>query len=67
MSLGFRPLTRAQIREDPTVCVRRRGKEDTAEDRWAMTVVKVMLLVESPNWGKLPVMDHEATVGKVDE
>lgn len=44
-----------------------RGKEDTAEDRRAMTVVKIMLLVEFPKWGKLSGMDHEATVGKVGE
>lgn len=66
MLLGSWSLTRVLIGEDPTARVRR-GKEETVEDRWAMTVVKIMLLVESPNWGKLSDRHHEATVGKVGE
>ena len=42
--------------------MRRRGKEETLEDRWAMTVVKIMLLMQSLNWRKLLDIDREAAV-----
>lgn len=50
MLFGSWSLTRVLIREDPAVCVRRRGKEEMLEDGWAMAVRKIMPLGESPVW-----------------
>lgn len=50
------------IREDSTAYVRRRNKEETLEDRWAITVMQIMLSMGPPNWRKLLKVDHEAVV-----
>lgn len=62
MLLGSWSLSRVLIREDPAVCVRRRGEEETLEDRWAVAMMKIMSLLESSNWETLSDRDREATV-----
>lgn len=50
------------MEEDLTIDVRRMSKEEILAGRRAMTVMRIMLLIKSPSWGKLLDIDCERVV-----
>ena len=62
---SFLVIDKITDQRDSTVYVRRRGKEEILADRWVMTVMKSILLMQSSNWGKLRGRSRSSSVSGI--